>query len=80
MIPDPVSGKEQGRPRPVLSRTEVLGLAVIFIVGVLIALPALKNTYMGAVLSGKCAHDPTLPVCDWQDTIDHLPWSLPMRR
>jgi hypothetical protein len=57
-------GKEQRRP--MLSRTEILGLAVIFIIGILIALPSLKDTYFGAFLSGKCEHNPKPPACDGQ--------------
>jgi len=50
--------------RAVLSRIEVLGLILLFVLGFLFALPALKDTYSGAVLSGKCEHDPKPAACE----------------
>lgn len=47
----------------VLSRIELLGLVLIVVLGFLIALPALKDTYTGAVLSGKCERDPRPVAC-----------------
>jgi hypothetical protein len=49
--------------RAVLSRIEVLGLILVFVLGFLFALPAMKATYMGAVLSGKCERDPKPASC-----------------
>jgi len=43
--------------RAALSRIEVLGLILLFVLGFLFALPMMKATYMGAVLSGKCERD-----------------------
>jgi hypothetical protein len=34
--------------RPVLSRIEVLALIVLFVLGVLFAVPAMKDTHIGA--------------------------------
>ena len=51
-------------PQPaVLSRIEVLGLILLFVLGFLFALPMMKATYMGAVLSGKCERDPKPASC-----------------
>jgi len=50
-------------PGPVLSRLEVLGLIVAVVIGVLFALPDLRNTHAGALLSGKCDRDPKLELC-----------------
>jgi hypothetical protein len=47
----------------VLSRIELLGLILIVVLGFLFALPALKDTYTGAVLSGKCERDPRPTLC-----------------
>jgi hypothetical protein len=49
--------------RPVLSRIEALALIVLFVLGVLFAVPAMKDTHMGAVLAGKCEHDPKPALC-----------------
>ena len=51
-------------PQPaVLSRIEVLGLILVFVLGFLFALPAMKATYSGAILSGKCERDPKPAIC-----------------
>ena len=47
----------------VLSRIELLGLILIVVLGFLFALPAMKDTYTGAVLSGKCERDPRPALC-----------------
>ena len=49
--------------RPVLSRIEALALIVLFVLGVLFAVPAMKDTHVGAVLAGKCEHDPKPALC-----------------
>jgi hypothetical protein len=49
--------------RPVLSRLEVLGLLVAIVIAVLFALPDLKKTHAGAVLSGQCDRDPKPELC-----------------
>ena len=46
-----------------LSRIEVLGLILLFVLGFLFALPMMKATYMGAVLSGKCERNPKPASC-----------------
>jgi hypothetical protein len=50
--------------RPVLSLFEILVIIASLVIGALLAVPAMKGTYIEAVLSGKCAHDPKLPVCN----------------
>jgi hypothetical protein len=50
-------------PSPVLSRIEILGLIVVIIIGVLFALPELKKTTAGVILSGKCDRDPEPAEC-----------------
>ena len=47
----------------VLSRIELLGLILIVVLGFLFALPAMKDTYTGAVLSGKCERDAKSVAC-----------------
>ncbi|HEX7199984.1 MAG TPA: hypothetical protein VF213_10940 [Dongiaceae bacterium] len=47
----------------VLSRIELLGLILGVVLGFLFALPAMKDTYTGAVLSGKCERDPKSVAC-----------------
>ena len=47
----------------VLSRIELLGLILGVVLGLLFALPAMKDTYTGAVLSGKCERDPKSVAC-----------------
>ena len=49
--------------RAVLSRIEALALILVFVLGFLFAWPAIKDTYTGAVLSGKCEHDPKPALC-----------------
>ena len=48
---------------PVLSRVEILGLIALIVIGVLFALPELKKTHAGVILSGKCARDPKPVEC-----------------
>ena len=49
--------------RAVLSRIEVLGLILVFVLGFLFALPAMKTTYTGAILSGKRERNPRPAIC-----------------
>jgi hypothetical protein len=44
-----------------LSRVEIVGLIVAVAIAILLAVPALKHTYTGAVLSGKPAEPPPIP-------------------
>ncbi len=50
--------------RPVLSLFEILVIVGSLAIGALLAVPAMRGTYIEAVFSGKCAHDPALPVCN----------------
>jgi hypothetical protein len=50
-------------PARVLSRVEVLALIVAVVIGILFALPDLRNTHAGAILSGKCERDPKPELC-----------------
>jgi hypothetical protein len=47
----------------VLSRVELLGPILIVFLGFLFALPAMKDSYTGAVLLGKCERDPKPVAC-----------------
>jgi hypothetical protein len=42
------------RQKPVLSKYEIIGLIAIVAIAVWLAIPAMKRTYTGAVLSGEC--------------------------
>jgi hypothetical protein len=48
---------------PVLSRVEILALIVAIVIGVLFALPELKKTHAGVILSGQCDRDPEPAEC-----------------
>lgn len=50
--------------KPVLSTPEIIGLVVILVTAVVLAVPAMKHTYTGAVLSGECVDEPLSPVCN----------------
>jgi hypothetical protein len=49
--------------RAALSRIEVLALILDFVLGFLFALPAMKTTYTGAILSGKRERNPRPAIC-----------------
>ncbi|MBV8535207.1 MAG: hypothetical protein JO128_06430 [Alphaproteobacteria bacterium] len=51
------------RQKPTLSRYEVIGLIIVVAIAALIAIPQLKGTYILAVLSGQCAHEPSPSEC-----------------
>jgi hypothetical protein len=53
---------DANRRWPVLSKVEIVGLVVAVAIAILLAVPALKHTYTGAILSGRPAVPPDVPL------------------
>jgi hypothetical protein len=61
-------------PGPALSRLEVLAIIIAVVIAVLFALPDLKKTHAGALLSGKCDRDPKPELCTPLPDPDGVGW------